>query len=115
MKILLILLIPSVGWCWPFLVCDPSENTTSYIIQCNEEYLEEVAAEPDGSLFYDIAGQDCIAWSVQAANSESVVDTCFADDTECDGDIDAVDLTRLLESGSDFDLEYFSNQFGSKK
>ena len=111
MKIFLILLFPSIGWCGPFLVCDPSENTTSFIIQCDQEIIEEVAAEADDSLFYDIAGQNCSEWSVNAANSEAVIDACGADDTECDGDIDGIDLQRLVETG--FDVVYFVNHFGT--
>jgi hypothetical protein len=105
------LLFPSIGWCGPFLVCYPSEGTTSYIIRCDQEFIGEVAAESDGSLFYDIAGQNCSEWSVNAANSESVIDACDADDTECDGDIDGIDLQQLVETG--LDVVYFANHFGT--
>lgn len=110
MKIILMLIIPSIGWCRPFLVCDPSEYTTSYIILCDQEFIDEVAAEPDGSLFYDTADQTCSVWSAHAANAEAVTDKCDADDTDCDGDIDGDDLNRLISSG--FDLDYFASQFG---
>jgi len=111
MKLILILLIPSIGWCGPFIAADPLDNVASYIIYCDNNYVEEVAAEPDGSLFYDTAGRVCSEWSLISANSAGMSAKCFADDTDCDGDVDGKDLIQLIELG--FQLDYFSAKFGS--
>ena len=111
MRILLLLLIPSVCWSSPFIVCDPSDITTSYIVLCNKEIIEEVSAEPNGSIFYDIAGKDCLDWAVVAVNASDTSGTCTVFDSDCDGDIDGKDLGFMF--GVDTDLEYFANKFGN--
>ena len=111
MRILFLLLIPSVCWSSPFIVCDPSDITTSYIVLCDYEIIEEVSAEPDGSIFYDIAGQDCLGWAVVAVNASGTSGTCTVFDSDCDGDIDGKDLGLVLDV--DIDLEYFVNKFGN--
>lgn len=51
----LILLIPVLALAAPFLVCDPQEGVTHYGLTFAGKELEEVSAQPDGSLKYDLA------------------------------------------------------------
>ena len=40
----------------PFLVCDPQTGVEKYILEINAVEIPEFAAEPDGSIRYDLAG-----------------------------------------------------------
>ena len=52
MKILAILLIPSLVWAAPFLVSDPQEGIEEHLFECGE-FGVITPAEADGSFKYD--------------------------------------------------------------
>ena len=51
-----ICLFASTAWAAPFLVCDPNPGAEMIILEINGVEMPEFAAEPDGSLRYDLAG-----------------------------------------------------------
>ena len=51
-----ICLFASTAWAAPFLVCDPNPGAQAIILEINGVEMPEFAAEPDGSLRYDLAG-----------------------------------------------------------
>lgn len=54
--LLVFLLIPVFVFAAPFLVCDPQTGVDKYILEINTVEMPELAAEPDGSIRYDLAG-----------------------------------------------------------
>ena len=53
--IALLLLIPSIAFSAPFLVCDPQEGVVGYEITGLNPETVNFIAQPDGSLKYDLA------------------------------------------------------------
>ena len=54
--ILMLVLFPVFCFAAPFLVCDPQAGVNKYILEINTVEMPELAAEPDGSIRYDLAG-----------------------------------------------------------
>ena len=52
----LLLLLPSLAFGSPFLVCDPNPGAEKIILEINGVEIPEFAAEADGSLRYDLEG-----------------------------------------------------------
>lgn len=52
--LLLLLLLPSLVFASPFLVCDPNPGAEKIILEINGVEVPEFAAETDGSLRYDL-------------------------------------------------------------
>lgn len=53
--ILLFVLIPSLGWGAPFLVCDPQAGVTTYKLTGPAWVPATVPAQPDGSIKMDVS------------------------------------------------------------
>ena len=71
---LLILLIPSLAWSAPFLVCDPQAGVTEYRVTGPAWVSPAVPAEADGSIKMDVSeaaiGENSLM--VQACNVDAV-------------------------------------------
>lgn len=50
----------------PFLICDPQAEVTKYVIEMNGSEFPEFAAEPDGSMKYDLSGLAEGSYTVRA-------------------------------------------------
>lgn len=54
--LVLMAVISNIAHAAPFLVCDPQAEVMSYTLEINGILFENIAAEADGSIKYDLAG-----------------------------------------------------------
>ena len=53
--VLIFLLIPVFCFAAPFLVCDPQAGVISYNLDIDGAITTGISAQPDGSIYYDLA------------------------------------------------------------
>lgn len=53
--ILIMLLFPVFCLAAPFLICDPQAGVVSYNLDVDERPVNNIPAQPDGSIYYDLA------------------------------------------------------------
>jgi len=63
---LLLLLLPSLVFASPFLICDPNPGAEKVILEINGVEIPEFPAEVDGSLRYDLVGLAEGAFTIRA-------------------------------------------------
>ena len=56
LTIILVLMFPVFCFAAPFLVCDPQAGVISYELEINGTLAAGLAAEADGSVYYDLVG-----------------------------------------------------------
>ena len=68
----IILLIPTLVFADPFLVCDPQTGVTDYILTGPEWVPNSVPAQPDGSIKMDVS-------SASNGSNSLTLKACFSD------------------------------------